>query len=141
METCQYLIDFIGNNTKIPLKIDDTGVGGGVTDYLEQFGFEVIPVNFGSKAEDFQKYNNKISEMWFNFKDIINEISLLDIPDLKTELITREWKIDKQGRRQIESKEDYKKRGYKSPDFADACLLAFYINQSDYKPVFIKKIM
>ena len=42
------------------------------------------------------------------------------------ELTTRRWKMDSKGRRVVESKDDYKKRGYRSPDKADGLLLAFY---------------
>ena len=34
--------------------------------------------------------------------------------------------LDKKGRRKIESKDKYKKRGFRSPDDADAFLLCFY---------------
>lgn len=140
METCRYLIDFVNNDTSTLIKIDDTGVGGGVTDYMKEQGFKMIPINFGSKANDSNKFNNKISEMWFKFKEIIGKISLLDLPELKSELVTREWELDLKGRRCIESKDKYKKRGYKSPDFADACLLCFDV-VSEIKPVFIKGFM
>jgi phage terminase large subunit len=43
------------------------------------------------------------------------------------ELTTRLWKRDNKSRRIVERKEDYKKRGYKSPDLADAHILCFYI--------------
>jgi phage terminase large subunit len=45
------------------------------------------------------------------------------------ELTSRFYKIDNQSRRCVEAKEDYKKRGFKSPDYADACLLCFYNRQ------------
>ena len=125
-QVCDYLVNFVNNDTSIPLKIDDTGVGGGVTDFMKRYGFNAVPVNNGSKASRPDKYNNKITEMWFYLKSIINEVELPDLPDLRTQLLTREWDINKKEQRCIESKKEYKKRTKKkSPDLADALLLCF----------------
>lgn len=126
VETANYLKIFAGNDKSTPIKVDDTGVGGGVTDILKSDGYNAIPVNFGQTAGDADKYPNAISEMWFSLKNQINQVQLLSDQELKSELATREWKVDNKGRRCVESKDDYKKRYYKSPDKADACLLAFY---------------
>jgi hypothetical protein len=64
--------------------------------------------------------------MWFSLKEQIDKVQLISDQELKSELATREWKVDNKGRRCVESKDDYKKRYYKSPDKADACLLCFY---------------
>jgi phage terminase large subunit len=131
MDTAKELIQFVGrNNTKIPMKIDDTGLGGGVVDYLMKFGYNAIPINFGGRPLDPDKHNNVISEMWFQFKSIVNEVSIPDIQELKSELLTREYYIDNKERLCVESKDQYKKRYHKSPDYADALLLCYY-NQED----------
>jgi phage terminase large subunit len=140
IDTFKLVVDYVGNNTSIPIKVDDTGVGGGVTDMLNEYGFNAIPVNNGESANEKDKYMNKGSEIWFDFKKKLKQIKLMDIPELKNELVTREWKIDMKGRRAIESKEDYKKRGYHSPDLADACMLAFYTEEA-CGPVFLRSIM
>jgi phage terminase large subunit len=64
--------------------------------------------------------------MWFEFRDIIKNVQLPYDQDLLMELSTREWKMDLKGRRAVESKDLFKKRGFRSPDKADALLLAFY---------------
>lgn len=107
-------------------KVDDTGVGGGVTDGLFQKGKNVIPVNNGQKAKDQDKYPNAISEMWFEFAEIIDQIELPNDQELLKELCGREYTFDRQGRRCVESKDDFKKRYGKSPDKADSLLLAYY---------------
>lgn len=126
VDVAKEVIRMCGNNIKMPLKIDDTGVGGGVTDYLKEIGFNAIGINFGGKAKNSDMYNNVISEAWFEVKNMIGKITIPDDAELKSELMTREWKLDNRGRRCIESKDDYKKRGYRSPDKADGFLLAFY---------------
>jgi len=119
---------FAGFNKELRIKVDDTGVGGGVTDILQAKRFYVLPVNFGSEAKDPDRYPNVISEMWYEAGRIVHEISCPESERLRTELVNRKGKLDKKGRRQVESKDDYKARasGGRSPDEADAFLLAFY---------------
>lgn len=131
LENKMFLIDFIDNDTSVILNIDDTGVGGGLTDIMKPDGFKVNPINFGQRAHDADKYNNAISEMWFELRRKIDEVGLLEIPGLKQELLTREFKMNNKGQRVVESKEEYKKRGFRSPDIADALLLCFYDNESE----------
>ena len=125
----QELERFANHNKSIRIKVDDTGVGGGVTDILQAAGFNVVPVNFGMEAKEPDKYPNTISEMWFEVGKILHEISCPENDRLRTELVNRKHKpLDKKGRRVVESKDDYKGRttGGKSPDEADAFLLTFY---------------
>lgn len=131
-----YLKNFINSDKKILLKIDDTGVGAGVTDPLIAEEYNVMPVNFGSSPKDKDKYPNAISEMWFGFRDILNKVQIPYDQDLLMELTTREWKMDIKGRRAVESKDIYKKRGFRSPDKADALLLCFYEPKSITVDVF-----
>ena len=125
-EICDLLENFVDMDKEILIKIDDTGVGGGVTDEMIKRGYNVMAINFGARASNPDKYPNLISEAWFYMSDIIDEISIKDDKDLLTELSNREWKMDKQGRRGVESKDEYKKRGYRSPDKADGTILCFY---------------
>lgn len=125
-EVCDLIEDFVNSNTETEIRVDDTGVGGGVTDILIRRGYNVIPINFGGEPADKDRYTNVISEAWFYLKNIIKEIELPEDRDLLMELSTREWKQDPKGRRKIESKDDYKKKGYKSPDLADACIICYY---------------
>jgi phage terminase large subunit len=117
--------DFAGRNGTIPIKVDDTGVGGGVTDTLRRLGAKVIPVNFGGAPKDKNKYDTVADEMWFEFP--VDDVSIPDDPDLMTELSGRLYDYDKQGRRKVESKKLFKDRFGRSPDKADALLLAYYV--------------
>ena len=123
----------------IPLKIDDTGVGGGVTDEMMKRGYNVIAINFGAKAKDDNKYPNLISEAWFEFDTNLPGMELPMDTDLLMELTTRQWAQDSKGKRRVESKVDYKKRGYKSPDLADACIICYYTPRSSQVRVFANK--
>jgi phage terminase large subunit len=125
-ETARLLMEFAGRDKKINIKVDDSGVGGGVTDYLYERNYNVIPVNNGSIAKDKNLYPNAICEQWFEFAKLIDKIELPDMSRLKMELTSRYWTLDTKDRRVIEKKEQYKKRGFSSPDYADALMLCFY---------------
>lgn len=110
---------------ELQIKIDDTGVGGGVTDEMIRRGYNVVPINFGAKAGDEDKYPNWISEAWFHMREIMSEAELPFDDNLLMELTTREWAQDEKGKRRVESKVQYKKRGFRSPDLADACIICY----------------
>lgn len=124
-ELCDSLEQFVGFNKEIQIKVDDTGVGGGVTDEMEKRGYNIVAINFGSSASDTDKYPNWISEAWFYLESIIDQIQLPYDSDLLMELSTRSWAQDSKGKRRVESKVEYKKRGFRSPDLADACIICY----------------
>lgn len=125
-ELADRLEAFVDSDREALIKIDDTGVGGGLTDIMASRGYRVMAFNFGAASEDPDKYPNLISEAWFHLKSILPTISLSMDTDLLMELTSRKWVMDKKGRRGVESKDSYKKRGYRSPDKADATILCFY---------------
>jgi phage terminase large subunit len=125
-QICDALELFVQFNKMNVIKVDDTGVGGGVTDEMMKRGYNVLPINFGGEAQDKDKYPNWISEAWFHMATIVNEIQLPMDSDLLMELSTRQWHQDIKGKRRVESKNDYKKRGFRSPDIADACIICYY---------------
>jgi hypothetical protein len=116
--------EMAGKNRRVPIKADDTGVGGGVTDRLRELGAYVVPVNFGGRAKDGEKYVTVADEMWFDFP--IDEASIPDDPELMAELSGRLFGYDNIGRRRVEQKRKFKDRFRRSPDKADALLLCFY---------------
>lgn len=125
-ETVDKIKEFVNFNKQIKIMVDDTGVGGGVTDQLMSEGYTVVAINFGSEPADKDAYPNLISEAWFYLSSIIGQIELPLDQDLLMELSTRQYKMNAKEQRCIESKDDYKKRGYRSPDLADACIMCYY---------------
>lgn len=123
------LENFVDGNKEILIKIDDTGVGGGLTDIMIERGYNVMAINFGASPNDKDKYPNLISEAWFYLAEIIDTVSLTSDSNLLMELTSRQWVMDSRGRRGVESKDIYKKRGNRSPDKADATILCFYTPQ------------
>jgi phage terminase large subunit len=143
LELAKQLMADYPNLKKVMIKVDDTGVGGGVTDRLKEvihndrLPFEVIPVNNGESSTD-DYYANKGTQIWGDIKELLEQnvsnsvndvdpaIELPNEPNLIKELSTRKFKMTSNGKIRLESKEDMKKRGVGSPDIADALTLAFY---------------
>lgn len=124
-EVCDLLEKFADFNKQTEIKVDDTGVGGGVTDEMMKREYSVAAINFGGESKDKDKYPNWISEAWFSVAALMPQIGLIQESDLLMELSTRNWKQDIRGRRSVESKNEYKKRGYRSPDLADAMIICY----------------
>ncbi|MED0765990.1 terminase B [Aneurinibacillus thermoaerophilus] len=128
MKTVKPLVQRYG---RVKIKIDDTGLGGGVTDRLneiireERLNAEVIPINFAEGGNE--DYDDIISEMYGYFKEnVLDECSLPDDEDLIAQLSVRKYTITSKGRIKLESKKEMKKRGVKSPDRAEAVVMAFF---------------
>jgi phage terminase large subunit len=128
-ETSGRLIQLGKDRKPGSIKIDDTGVGGGVTDLLSEAnlsGTRIIPVNFG--GEGGEHYSNTSSAMWGNIRDMLRagELALPNDEELVAQLTTRRYRLTSKGKIEIERKEDMKKRGLPSPDRADAVALALW---------------
>jgi hypothetical protein len=69
---------------------------------------------------------NKRAEMWFAMADWLKQgASIPNMVDLKQDLAAPIFWFDAAGRRQLEPKDDIKKRGLPSPDLGDALALTF----------------
>lgn len=124
--------------------IDDTGLGGGVTDRLEEVKreenlsrLEIVPINFGMKPpQDGSelKYNDITTYMWANIKTMMEagELSLENDEELIAQLTVRKYSITSNGKIELERKKTMKERGIKSPDRADAVALSCYSTNKIY---------
>lgn len=105
-----------------PTHIDATGLGAGVYDRLRELEFPVIPFNGGDKAHNPLKYKNRRAEAYWDAREMF-EAGLIDLEpedeDLQAELMEVHFKLDSNGRIQIESKDDISDRLGRSPDRAD----------------------
>ena len=117
---------------QIPIKVDDDGVGGGVSDILRNEGHRVISVNAGTVATQQDFYPNKRSELWFNTakKARKGEVCISQLAPrirhrLKVQAMAPTWQMDGRGRRVVESKDDTKEKIKRSPDDMDALNLAY----------------
>lgn len=113
------------------IAIDDTGIGGGVTDILRSYGIPVHAVNFAAAAKGFQQkpFANARAEMYFILEHEVRNgtVKLLDDEALLQELSAlRLDQSELTTRYRFEPKEDLRRRLGRSPDRADATALARY---------------
>lgn len=127
---------------KIPVKIDDGGVGGGVVDQLKAIkrtqpdiyaDMEIVPVNFGQPIKH-KYYYDSTTYMMGVIRDLIEpvdelgnprkpELILPDDNDLIGQLSCRKYNFVSGAKQKVESKKEMKERGLPSPDEADCILL------------------
>lgn len=111
--------------------VDDTGLGGGVTDRLHELNIPVVPVNFANKAYEEDKFENRRTEMYWNLRQaLIKEAKdPLFIPAehrmLIKELPWARYKMTSSQRIVLEPKADIKKRHGHSNDFSDSLALTY----------------
>jgi len=95
--------------------------------HLEDAGFTVRDVNVGKAAKDPEKYANRKAELDWGLRQRIQDGDLADLTDERTiaQLAAIRYRHNARGQIVIESKEELRKRGVKSPDRAEAVMLAF----------------
>lgn len=123
---------------QIVIKIDDSGIGGGVTDRLRQLkkqnpsmyrNMRVVPVNFGVKIShnfyaDSTTYMMSVLKALLKNEDGKCELQLPNDADLVGQLSSRKYEFTDQAKIKVESKKVMKNRGLQSPDEADSVLLS-----------------
>jgi phage terminase large subunit len=105
--------------------IDVIGIGAGVVDRLREQNLPVRGVNVSESPSSKNNYLNLRAELWFAIKDWLAQRDCrLPIDDeLASELAAPLYKYTSTGKIKIESKDEMRKRGIKSPDKADALAL------------------
>ncbi len=116
-----------GYTGDIRVKVDDDGIGGGVTDGLElgahSEGYEVVACHFGGAGND--NYDCEATIMWAALRDLIDVVQLPDLEDMVGEISLRRYGITPKGKIKIEPKQIFKERAGLSPDYADSIVLCF----------------
>lgn len=120
-------------NSKRPeeIYVDSIGLGAGVYDRLDELGLPVIAVNVSESASLSERYMRLRAELWYKARewfephDVFIPSQLKHLEKLIEELASVEQRIMSSGKVDIESKEQMKRRGVKSPNLADAFVLTF----------------
>lgn len=115
--------------------VDDSGLGGGVTDRLKEQKVSVLAYIAGEKAVDSERFLNRRAETWWMIRDGLknNELHLPPDNKLAADLTNIKFTYTSKGQIKLESKDDIKKRIGRSPDRGDALAIAI---AAMYQPVF-----
>ena len=106
--------------------------------------FNFVCVNSASVATDENRFPNKRSELWFTTAERAYEgrLDLTRLPEENRRLLQKQamaptWKVDSQGRQEVEKKDLTKKRIGRSPDDMDAFNLAFDSTGADWGDILL----
>jgi hypothetical protein len=116
----------------IIVAVDTIGIGAGVYAVLAHAGYRAVAVNVCTESPDPEDTPNLRSALWFDMADALGgkqvSLSLLSRDwqlELKRQLLAPKYSMNKKGQRVVEEKIVTKSRIGRSPDDADAMLLAY----------------
>ena len=114
----------------VEILVDSIGIGAGVTDRLMELKLPARGINVSESPALSNTYKNLRAELWYKAKAWLEarDCKLAKDDQLVAELATVRYKFTSAGKIQIESKDEMKRRGLRSPDFADAFCLTFASN-------------
>ena len=111
------------------VNVDSVGLGYYFARHLEDNGYQgrVIDVNVGEAARDSEKYVNLKAELYWGLRlrAAAGDLAGLTDDTARSQLAGIRYKHNARGQVVIESKDESRKRGVKSPDRAEAVMLAF----------------
>lgn len=112
--------------------LEELGMGVGVVETLEDMGYadQVWGVNTGASASEGGKeiYTNLRCEMWGEMRTWLEgNVELPNNPELMDDLTVIKRKPNLNGRLRLETKDEMRRRGVRSPDLGDALALTFAV--------------
>ena len=110
--------------------IDSIGLGAGVVDRLVELDMPARGINVAESASMTDRYVRLRDELWFRCREWLEakDCTLPDQEELINELTSVRYEILSSGKFKVESKDQLKKRGFRSPDIADSLMLTFASN-------------
>jgi phage terminase large subunit len=108
------------------VNVDAAGIGYYLAKHLQDLGFPVRAVNVGERATDRERYANLKAELYWGLRRRFQAQEVGGLTDERTigQLAGIRYRHTARGQVEIERKEDARKRGVKSPDRAEAVMLA-----------------
>jgi phage terminase large subunit len=109
------------------VNVDAAGIGYYLAKHLQDVGFPVRPVNVGERSSDPERYANLKAELYWGLRQRFQAGEVAGLTDERAigQLAGIRYRHTARGQVEIERKEDARKRGVKSPDRAEAVMLAF----------------
>lgn len=108
---------------------DATGMGQGLQTNFRNAGKTWMEFHNHGVAQSVE-FDNKITEAWFHLGALMkaHECHIPLDQRLLQQLTTRQYYLTKKGKMIAETKDEYEKRGFDSPDRADGTVMSFYEN-------------
>src|SRR6266478_4425104 len=108
------------------VNVDAAGIGWYMAQHLAEY-FRVQAINVGQAATDSERFVNLKAELYWGVRMRFESCDVAGLMDEKTiaQLASIRYQHNARGQVVIESKEEARKRGVRSPDRAEAVMLAF----------------
>ncbi len=112
--------------TRPKIVVDDTGVGGGVTDIARKRGWSIVAYNGGGRATDVKKFLNARANVAWHFRTLLEQdkVALPRSARLLEEATALTYQLTSKGLIQLTSKDDLAKTLSGSTDLVDAITMA-----------------
>jgi phage terminase large subunit len=109
------------------INIDSVGIGQYFASHFEDLDYNVKFVNVGEAARDSEHFVNLKAELYWGLRQRLEAGDVAGLTDevAISQLASIRYHHNARGQVVIESKDDLRKRGVKSPDRAEALMLAF----------------
>jgi phage terminase large subunit len=127
-------LNSFGRGSFEAVNVDSAGIGWGMYQHLKDLKFPAVPINVGESPRDSEKYANLKAELFWGLRmrfaagdasGLLDEAAIGQLAGIR-------YRHNARGQVQIESKEDARKRGVKSPDRAESIMLAFAQRNTTY---------
>lgn len=107
--------------------IEELGMGVGVIETLEDDGYgdHITGVNTGTASQWPELYANLRCEMWGEFKSWLETAMLVNEIELNEDLLNMRKKSSGDSKLRLETKQEMRRRGVRSPDIGDGYALTF----------------
>ncbi len=131
-----HVVQFINDTGAEAIKVDVIGIGWGVAGRLEELaregkhGARVVKVNVGAASTRPNRFPKLRDQIWWEVGRMLSEDGGWDLSACDEQVVAQltapKYTLDSSGRIKVEPKTDTRSRIGRSPDDADALLLAFF---------------
>jgi len=131
-----YIVRAINETRATRVKVDTIGVGWGIVGHLRTLRGEgvhratIVPVDVGKSPRNSAKFPKLRDELWWEIGREMSQQQAWDLSAVDettvSQLVAPQYTVDASGRVKVERKAETVKRIGRSPDDADALLLAYY---------------
>lgn len=145
MKTAAQVVALCGAVDPVNIKVDEVGVGAGVVDRVLDQGYPITGIEVGRAAIDKDRFANLRAEYFWQLRKRFEDgdislaplkktLSRADMIKFVEQICSIRYEHNPSGKIAIWSKEKMRRDGLRSPDLADALMLAF----ADYYPELYK---
>lgn len=132
MELVGWTLNEAAKNEDSVIYVDSIGIGKGVYDRLRENRMRVFSIDVRRTPKAAERFCRLRDELWWNLREQFEKgtISIPNNKELIDQLTAIKYKPQSDGKIKVEGKDDMRRRGFGSPDEADALCLSFAMSDN-----------